>query len=430
MLAKLTFLPAVLRLKMPARGVQAARRVIWPKPKRLVVPFREGRLSKHLLAGALSLLAATPMAGQPAGGLMRELEVDPELAFSRDQPLACKVRTFKPQLDLEFRLHTGYSVAIPFRQLIGPATVWKLTLMVEPVSPESAEPMVTDQFIETGAIPGHVKGTIQMSGSFAVGEGEYRASWHLVDLQGRYCSVAWDVSAKRSRGNRKVALALEPGEVKPARMYLFRPEEAVDRSLSEPALRLKVFLNLDTGSRRRATVRPWRIAPMIAVLRNLFRRPEFAEFALVVYSQEDQKVLHREDYGDDLNFQALGLALRKLAPATVEFGDLERNSETGFIEQLLAEELAFDDQADAIVFIGYEHWEGKKISKENVQEMRRKVPVFYFNFARHAWKTTLGNAVKAWGGSQFRLQGPRDLVKAVDKVVEKSIAAERNSAGG
>ncbi|MDA1315969.1 MAG: hypothetical protein O2968_21815 [Acidobacteria bacterium] len=392
--------------------------------------FVQGGLLGWLVAMALTMLAVAPAAGQPVAGLMRELEARPELVFPRSREISCKVRDFKPRLDLEFRLHTGYWVEIPFRQLNGPATIWKVTLMVEPVSPESAKPMISEQFIETGPIPEHAKGTIEISGSFAAGEGEYRASWHFADLQGRYCSVAWDVTAKRSRGDRKVPLALAPGEVKTARMYLFRPEDPVDRSASGQALRLKVFLNLDTGSRQRATVRPWRIAPMLAVMRNLFRRPEFVEFALVAYSQEDQKVLHREDYGEDFDFQALGLAIRDLAPATVEFSDLRKDSETGFVEQLLAAELDSDDKADAIVFIGYEHWEGKKISKQSVQQMRREVPVFYFNFARHAWTTTLGSVVKAWGGSQLRVRGPRDLVKAIDKVVEQSLTAVREAAGG
>ena len=370
-------------------------------------------------------------AGQGRPGFARELEGDSESAFSRTQPLTCKVRNFKPRLDLEFRLHTGYWVEIPFKQLIGPGTVWRMTLMVEPVSPEGAEPMVVEQFLETGPIPDHVNGTIEMSGSFAVGEGEYRASWHLVDALGRYCSVSWDVKAKRRRRDRQVPLALQPGEVRPARVYLFRPEEPVDRSASERALRLKVFLNLDTGSRRRATVRPWRIAPMVTVLRNLFRQPEFARFSLIAYSQEDQKVLHRQGYGEGFDFQALGLALRKLAPATVNFGDLRRHSETNFVEQLLTEELGSDDLADAVVFIGYEHWEGKKISNERVEKIRRtQAPVFYFNFARHGWTTTLGGAVKAWGGSQFHVSRPRDLLKAVEKVVEKSVAADRDSTGG
>ena len=366
---------------------------------------------------------AVAAGGQSRPGLVRRLETGPKVDFPRTQPLNCKVRDFKPRLDLEFRLHTGYWVEIPYKQMVGPPTVWRMTLMVEPVSPEGAEPVVAEQFLETGPIPDRVKGAIEMSGSFAVGEGEYRASWHLAEKSGRYCSVAWDVKAKKARRDREVPLALKPGEIRRARVYLFRQEEPVDRSTSERALRLKVFLNLDTGSRRRATVRPWRIAPMVAVLRNLFRQPEFAKFSLVVYSQEDQKVLHHEDYGEELDFRALGSAIRNLAPATVNFDDLERHSETNFVEQLLAEELESDDLADAVVFIGYEHWEGKKISKERLRQIRRgTVPVFYFNFARHAWNTTLGNAVKAWDGSLFRLRGPRDLLKAIEKVVERSVA--------
>ena len=356
---------------------------------------------------------------------MSRPERAPDSAFPRTTEIPCKVRNFQPRLDLEFRLHTGYWVEIPFKVMAGPETVWKLLLVVEPISPESAEPVEIEQFIETGAIPPTVKGKIEMSGSFAVGEGSYRAAWYLADRTGRHCSVAWDVEAKRARRDRNVPLAIEPGEIRPARVYLFRQEEPVDRSLAGGDLRLKVFLNLDSGSRRRATVRPWRIAPMVAVMRNLYRRPEFGEFALVVYSQEDQKILYREEYGEDFNFQAIGRAVRKLAPATVDFRDLARDSETNFIEDMLADELWGDDETDAVVFIGYEHWEGRKIPKNQLRQLAPlSAPVFYFNFARHPWKTTLGNAVKQWGGSQFRLANPRDLLEAVDEVVEKTVAEQ------
>ncbi len=358
-------------------------------------------------------------------GLISRLDQVPDTAFPRTNEIPCKVRSFKPSLDLEFRLHTGYWVEIPFKAMAGPATVWKLLLVVEPISPESAEPVEIEQFIEAGAIPPTVKGKIEMSGSFAVGEGAYRASWHLADRTGRHCSVAWDVEAKLARRDRDVPLALEPGEITPARVYLFRQEDPVDRSLGRGDLRLKVFLNLDSGSRRRATIRLWRIAPMMAVMRNLFRRTEFGEFALVAYSQEDQKILHREEYGEDFDFQSIGKAIRKLAPATVDFRDLAENSETNFIEDMLADELWGDDETDAVVFIGHEHWEGKKLPKDQLQQLAPlSAPVFYFNFARHPWKTTLGNAVKQWGGSQFRLRGPRDLLEAIDEVVSRTVTEQ------
>ena len=389
-------------------------------------PTAQGVAVTRLMRLAIVVcLGATAVLGQAGNAtLIRELEQRPDLTFVRTRQLSCKVKKFKPRLDLEFRLHTGYWVEIPFKELIGPETVWRMQLVVEPISPESAQPETIEQFVETGAVPETVKGTVEMSGSFAVGEGSYRATWHLTERFGRYCSVAWNVEGKRGRRDRDVPLALEPGEIRPARTYLFRQEEAVDRSLAGGDLHLKVFLNLDTGSRRRATVRPWLIAPMVAVMRNLFRRPEFGEFALVAYSQEDQKILYRSDYGDDFDFQAMGSAVRKLAPATVDFRDLARDSESNFIEELLSDELRNDDRADAIVFIGYEHWEGKKIPKERVTQLDPpRAPVFYFNFAWHPWNTTLGKAVREWGGSQFRIRSARELLQAVEKVVEDTMVA-------
>lgn len=395
-------------------------------------PTAQGVAVTRLICLSLVACLVTTAAFGQAGNttLIRELEQQPDLTFVRTKQLSCKVKKFKPRLDLEFRLHTGYWAEIPFKELIGPETVWRMQLVVEPISPESAQPVTIEQFVETGAVPETVKGKVEMSGSFAVGEGSYRVTWHLTERFGRYCSLAWNIEAKRGRRDRDVPLALEPGEIRPALTYLFRQEEPVDRSLAGGDLHLKVFLNLDTGSRRRATVRPWLIGPMVAVMRNLFRRPEFGAFALVAYSQEDQKVLYRSDYGEDFNFQAMGSAVRQLAPATVDFRDLARGSETNFIEKLLSDELQNDDRTDAIVFIGYEHWEGKKIPKERVTLFEPpRAPVFYFNFAWHPWNTTLGKAVREWGGSQFRIRSPRELLQAVEKVVEDTMVARRNAAG-
>ena len=110
----------------------------------------------------LFCLGATAVLGQVGNAtLIRELEQWPDLTFVRTKQLSCKVKKFKPRLDLEFRLHTGYWVEIPFKELIGPETVWRMQLVVEPISPEIAEPVTIEQFVETGAVPETVKGTVE-----------------------------------------------------------------------------------------------------------------------------------------------------------------------------------------------------------------------------------------------------------------------------
>ncbi len=71
-------------------------------------------------------------------------------------PLKCKLHKFKPRLDYELRLFTGFWIEIPTKQLAGPETDWYVALVVRPLSREGLEPIRSDQKVTMAEIPVYI----------------------------------------------------------------------------------------------------------------------------------------------------------------------------------------------------------------------------------------------------------------------------------
>jgi hypothetical protein len=342
--------------------------------------------------------------------------------------LRCRLNRREPVLDYEFRFYAPFWVDIPLRRLHGGGRRFSVTTVIDPVSVEGAEPIrIDDTFTLSKAVPEGMRGDFELSSAFALGEGRYEIGWRIEDEAGRSCELSWALEVKRSRRDRHVNLNVKPGEVAPARVYLFRPEPAV--ATSDMGLRVKLLMNLDMPSRRRARVQLWRYAPMISGLRVMSRHPALAEFALAAFSLEEQKVLHRQEFSMRIDFPELGDAIESLTPGTVQVETLRQGSDLQFLDELLAEELSDIAQVDAIVFVGADDRFGKRVSAETLERLRATgVPVFHFNSTVFLWRGAIGNAVKSLGGKEYKVRQPHELAKAVESLVA-DILAQRQQHG-
>jgi hypothetical protein len=291
------------------------------------------------------------------------------------------------------------------------------TTVIHPVSVEGAEPVRLEDVYELGkAVPERTRGEAEFGGAFALGEGRYDIRWRLEDEAGRSCELSWTLEAKLSRRRRDVNLTVKPGEVVPARVYLFRPEPAV--APGGAGLRIKLLMNLDMPSRRRARVRLWQYAPMISGLRMMSRHPALAEFSVVAFSVEEQRVLHSQEFSRRIRFPDLGKAIESMTPATVELETLRKGSDLEFLDRLLTEELSKPGQADAIIFVGADDRFGKRVSPETLERVRGKgIPVFHFNSTVYLWRGAIGNAVRSLGGKEYKVRQPHELARAVEQLV-------------
>jgi hypothetical protein len=351
-------------------------------------------------------------------------------AAAKELPaLKCWVQTGQPVLDYEFRFFAPYWITIPLRRLYGGGQRLTVRAVIDPVSAEGAEPVeIKDKIDLAKPIPENFRGTLEYSGALALGEGRYQIAWKVEDEAGRACEVNWKWEAKRSRQDRGVNLTVEPGEVAPAWVYLFRPEPAVESH--GPRLRVKLLMNLDVPSRR-ARVQLWRYAPMISGLRVMSRHPALAEFALVAFSLEQQQVLFRQGYLRRIRFPDLGEAIGSLTPGLVDFQTLRKGSDLEFLDDLLAKELNDTEPVDAIIFLGADDRFGKRVSEQTLARIRAKrIPVFHFNSTRYLWRGAIGNAVRSLGGKEYKVRLPYELAKAVEQLVEDIVARRPQERSG
>ena len=337
---------------------------------------------------------------------------------AQDLPeLKCQLYKRSPILDFEFRFVAPFRVDIPFWRLVGGGRRLTITPLIRPVSIENAKPVrYRDVYVLPKEVPRGTRGNLELTGSFALGEGDYEIEWRLRDEAGRSCRVSWQVKTKLSRRDRNINMTLNQGEVARSAVYLFRREPLVERGPAQ--LRVKLLLNLDVPNRRRARVRLMRYVPMISGLRMMSRHPDLAEFEVVAFSVEEQEVLHRGGLSERIDFPALGKAIESLTPATVEFKNLQRGSDLEFLDTLMAEELNDIEGVDALIFVGADDRYGKRVSPETIDQLRKKqIPAFHFNSTLFLWRGAIGNLVRALDGKEYRVRQPHELATAVQKLV-------------
>ncbi len=353
----------------------------------------------------LSALFATPaVLAQPS---------DPE-------PLPCAVDVFHPQLDYEFRFFSAYRVNIPTRRLEGPERSFLVKSVVRSLDQPDSEPAEFERRFKGGPIVGRRGQTIEISSSFVTGEGRYEIRWYFADSQGPSCAARWEIEARRSRSDRDVRLSIAPGRIDDSRVYAFRPEDPIVGGDGRP-LRLKVFLSLDVPPRRsRTQVRLWELMPRIAALRALSRHPRISEFALVVYSVEEQAVLFRHGLRDRIEFSALEAAVDKLDPAFVSIDQLGRRKEGDFFANMLLEEVPGKDEIDAYLFVGPDVFTRDKLDKDALAASSDvRMPVFFLAQMRTAWKGLVSRAVAFFHGKRIRFASPRQLAEGVEELVKQ-----------
>ena len=382
------------------------------------------------IALAVLLLGPSALAQTDSPAKSSADAIPPFLAgpFPGDLPtpgeIRCKARAFKPFLGFEFRFLSGYFIEVPIRDLAGPPNELVISVTVRPISVEGREPVSFGREFQTRALPAR-RGTVELSGSLALGEGKYDIQWQLRDRFGRFCSESWTVEAKLSKKDRGIPLILGPGEVAPSVVFLFREEISVRGGPADKKLRVKLLVSMDVRRHRQVVIRLWQYSRLVAILRSLSRSPSLVEFSLVAFSLEDQQILYQQDYSDSINFPALGRGLGDLTPATVTFDQLGKTKVQEFLANLLAEEVGDDKNADAYVFVGSDIRVGKKIPRETLAPLTNPVaPVFYLNSTRHPWRGMLGNAVKTLKGTEYKIRQPREVSNAVEKMVG-SIRARR-----
>jgi hypothetical protein len=210
------------------------------------------------------------------------------------------------------------------------------------------------------------------------------------------------------------ALNIQPFDTEP-----FKPEPPVAREQTERPLSVKVMVNFAPQDSLSATLQPLDTNALISILRNIAREPRIGKFTIVAYNMQEQRVIYRQDLAPQINFPALGTALKSLNLGTVDLKRLtQKHGDTDFLASLITAELKESgDPPDAMIFAGPKVMLDSGLSPETLKALGDvKFPVFYMNYnlnpQTNPWRDAIGNCVRYLKGVEFTITRPRDLFVA------------------
>jgi len=389
-----------------------------------------------LLVSAL-VVAVIPAAGQvlmpgsAPGRSVRLFNSDAAIleAGETRKDIPCTVSPVKPSLGFDLKFHAGYDVAVPLKELSGGEN--HLT-MVFRVYPEN-KPEEAAYFSQRWSVPpidDDAGGSAQLAGTFDVGEGKYHVDWLMRDRSERVCSHSWDAEAALPPKDKQMALDIAAGMVQPVDTEPFKQEPIVERAVTEN-LNVKVVVNFAPQDSLSATLQPLDTNALLSILRNIARDPHIARFSIVAFNMQEQRVIYRQEASTQIDFPALGEALRSLNLGTVDVKRLgQKHGDTEFLTSFLTQEIVDPkEQPDAVIIAGPKvSTEGSLPQDAFRQAGDLKFPVFYMNYnlnpTVNPWRDAIGVAVKTLKGAEFTISRPRDLFFAWTDIIGRIVKSK------
>ena len=366
------------------------------------------------------------------GGIVRLFTSDAAILEAQEvrKDIPCTVTPVKPVLGFDLKFHAGYDVSIPLKELAGSDN--QLT-MVFRVSPENHhdEPVYFSQRWPVPMIDADAGGSAQLYGTFDVGEGKYHVDWLMRDRSERICSFNWDAEAQLPARDKQISLDIAPSVVQPAETEPFKPEAPVEREQNDGPLNVKVMVNFAPQDSLSATLQPLDTSALLSILRSIAREPRITRFSIVAFNMQEQRVIYRQESAAQIDFPALGQALRSLNLGTVDLKRLsQKHGDTEFLTSFISQEVTVEkEQPDAVIFAGPKVMLDSAMPPDALKQIGDlKFPVFYMNYnlnpQANPWRDAIGNAVRHLKGMEFTISRPRDLFFAWTDIIGRIVKSK------
>jgi hypothetical protein len=341
--------------------------------------------------------------------------------------LPCTVTPDKPNLGFDLKFHVRYEVSVPLKELAG--TENQLT-MVFRVTPEnhSDDPVYFSQHWAVPAIDSDEGGSAYLDSAFNVGEGKYHVDWLMRDRAERMCSFHWDSEASLPAKDKQMALDIAGGAVQAIDPELFKEEPPIQRQEKPEPIEVKVMVNFAPQDANSASLQPLDTGALLSMLRSISREPRICRFSIVAYNMQQQKVIYRQDEASQIDFPALGKAIKALHLGTVDLKHLaQKHSDTDFLMQLMTKEVKeTPDKLDALIFAGPKVMLDDGLAPETLKQLSDvKFPIFYMNYnanpQANPWRDAIGTAVRFLKGAEYTISRPRDLFFAWTEIMGRIV---------
>ena len=387
----------------------------------------------------LACLALLPLPRLPAqdlivspGSVVRLMPSDSYILESTEnrKDLPCTVTPDKPVLGFDLKFHLGYEVTVPIKELVG--TENQLT-MVFRVTPENHpdDGIYFSQHFQVPAIDHDEGGPAYLDGAFNVGEGKYHVDWLMRDRAERMCSFHWDSEATLPSKDKQMTLDIAASAVQALDPEVFKPEPPILREQKPAPLNVKVMVNFAPQDANSAALQPLDTRALLSMMRSISREPRICKFSVVAYNMQQQKVIYRQDEASQIDFPALGQAVRSLRLGTVDLKHLvQKHSDTDFLAQLMTSEVKDPkDSLDALIFAGPKVMLDDGLTPDTLKQLSDvKFPVFYMNYnanpQANPWRDAIGNTVRFLKGVEYTISRPRDLFFAWSEIIGRIVKSK------
>ena len=368
----------------------------------------------------------------PAGAVVRLMPSDTAILESPEnrKDLPCTVTPDKAVLGFDLKFHLGYEVTVPIKELVG--TENQLT-MVFRVTPENHpdDGIYFSQHFQVPAIDHDEGGPAYLDGAFNVGEGKYHVDWLMRDRAERMCSFHWDSEASLPSKDKQMTLDIAASAVQALDPEVFKPEPPILREQKPAPLNVKVMVNFAPQDANSAALQPLDTRALLSMMRSISREPRICKFSVVAYNMQQQKVIYRQDEASQIDFPALGQAVRSLRLGTVDLKHLvQKHSDTDFLAQLMTSEVKDPkDSLDALIFAGPKVMLDDGLTPDTLKQLSDvKFPVFYMNYnanpQANPWRDAIGNTVRFLKGVEYTISRPRDLFFAWSEIIGRIVKSK------
>jgi hypothetical protein len=378
-------------------------------------------------SGVLSAQDLMPVSGP--GGMVRLFTADAATLESQEtkKDLPCTVSPIKPSLGFDLKFHSGYEVTVPLRELAGSENQLTMIFRVMPVN-HPDEPVYFSQRMAVPAIEEDSRGDAYLQGTFDAGEGQYHIDWLMRDRTERICASHWDAEASLAPKDKQMALDIAPSLVQPTEREPFKQEPPVEREQHGPPLNVKVMVNFAPQDSASATLQPLDTNALVSILRSIARDPRIGKYSIVAFNMQERRVIYRQQEASQIDFPALGDALKSLNLGTVDLKRLsQKHGETDFLTGLITSEIKDEkSQPDAVIIAGPKVMLENSLPQDTLKQMSDvRFPVFYMNYnvnpQANPWRDAIGVAVHTLKGAEYTISRPRDLFFAWSEIMGRIV---------
>jgi hypothetical protein len=327
---------------------------------------------------------------------------------------SCKVMPVKPWLGFDLRLHTGYRVEAPLKELGRPADEVSIVFRVTPGAGTQV-PVLFAQRFSLATIPNTSEDNAVLGGRFDIGEGRYGVELAVRNGARRLCAAAWHVDGKLPE-DKSLAVALPIGAVQETNNDPFHPEEDDQPVNGNGSIKLKLLLNITPRAAGSAILRPADILRLSSIARAISRDPGVGSISVVAFNVYDRRIIFRQESAARIDFEGLGEAVESLKLGVVSYAQLkEQNcSPVQFLLDLICEETNTTDSEMVILIGSTPVPDNVRKSAQTGMLLRRRM--FYLKYDLNSTDGLSRDPIE-WdarnsGGLEYRIRVPRDFQHA------------------